>query len=140
MEKPLLNDPEIFPTDKVLEAVLGESFSVYNEMMQIIKADPYSLEPEWRFYNDGKAWLCKVVYKKNTIVWLSVWDQYFRTVLYFTEKTRGGLDSLGIDKEIMHDFNTRKPNGKFMALVIEMKNKENIKDLLKAVEYKKKLK
>lgn len=140
MERPLLNDPEIFPTDKVLEIVLGESYPVYTEMMQTIKAAPYSLEPEWRYYNDGKAWLCKVVFKKKTVFWLSVWNQYFRVVFYYTEKNKGGLDSLGISKDIMDDFRTQKPNGKFMPMVIEMKKNDLIPDLLKVVEYKKSLK
>ena len=51
---------------------------------------------EWRYYNDGKAWLCKVVNKKKTVFWLSIWEHYFKTSFYFTEKHLESIDALNI--------------------------------------------
>lgn len=65
----LLQNPEIHPSDKVLEESLGKPvYSIYKEFRQIITNDEYSLSMEWRYYNDGKAWLNKITYKKKTIL------------------------------------------------------------------------
>ena len=97
----LLRDKEIEPTDEVLENALGKKlFTIYQELIQIF-TDEFSLELQWRFYKDGKSWLCKVVYKKKTVLWLSVWENYIKTGFYFTEKTRNGVLELGMNEEDM---------------------------------------
>ena len=61
----LLRDKEREPTDEVLENALGkELFTIYQDLIQTF-TDEYGLELQWRFYKDGKSWLCKVVYKKK---------------------------------------------------------------------------
>jgi hypothetical protein len=140
MERPLLQDPNIAPVKEVLQNILKESYPVFEEMMEIITDTKYGLVPEWNYYRDGKAWLCKVVYKKKTVFWLSVWDKYFRTSFYFTEKHLSGIAELEIEKSIMEDFRSRKPTGKLFPLVITLSRKEQIKDLLKIIEFKKSLK
>ncbi len=76
MNKPLLNDPEILPDDIVLASVLGNSFTFYKQMMDNIAKKQYAFNTEWRYYNDGKSWLCKITSGKKTIIWLSVWDGF----------------------------------------------------------------
>jgi hypothetical protein len=140
METQLLRDKEIFPTRELFKNGLAESFSVYEEMMETITNDKYKLEPVWRYYNDGKAWLCKVCYKKKTVFWLSVWDKFFKTTFYFTEKTGSGIAVLDIDQSIKEDFSQRKPFGKLIPLTILINQKDQIKGLLKIIEYKKSIK
>lgn len=140
MEKPLLNDPLLFPSDSVLQNVLGNSFSAYKYLVEIISGNGYQLVPEWRYYKDGKAWLCKACYKKKTIFWLSVWDQFCKVGFYFTEKNSNGIAELTIGEKIKEDFFTGSPIGKLIPLVIELREKEQIIDVIKLVEYKKKLK
>ena len=136
----LLRDKEIEPTDEVLENALGkELFTIYQELIQIF-ADEFSLELQWRFYKDGKSWLCKVVYKKKTILWLSVWENYIKTGFYFTEKTRNGVLELGIDETIKETFSAAKPVGKLMPLIIDIDQLKQIEDLKKVIKYKKGLK
>lgn len=140
METIALRDPLVPPTDKILEDILGESYPVFSEMIVIITAPSVGLVHEWRYYNDGKAWLCKVVFKKKTVFWLSAWDQYFRISFYFTEKNAAGIEDLSISKELKDSIRNDKPAGKLLPLVFEMRHKDQIPDLLKVIEYKKSLK
>jgi hypothetical protein len=136
----LLREEEIEPTDKVLESVLGkELFIIYQELIEIF-TNEFSLEPQWRFYKDGKSWLCKVVYKKKTILWLSIWENYIKTGFYFTEKTGIGVLDLDIDNKIKEVFEVAKPIGKLIPLIIDIDQQEQIKDLKEVVRYKKGLK
>ena len=82
----LLRDEEIIPTETVLEEALGKDvFAVYTKLNEIIRTE-FQIEPEWRYYKDGKSWLYKAVYKKKTIFWLSIWEKFIKISLLFTEK------------------------------------------------------
>ena len=140
METHLLRDQQIFPTKEVLENELGDSFLAFEELTKILTDVKYGLTIEWRYYKDGKAWLCKVCHKKNTIFWLSVWDKYFKTTFYFTEKYRTGIAELNIDEGLKESFSRSKPIGKLIPHTLSINEKEQINDLLKIVEYKKSLK
>jgi hypothetical protein len=140
MEKPLLNDPEINPTDEIISGVLGESYDAFALLMKTITGDRYAIVPEWKYYNDGKSWLCKATFKKKTVFWLSVWDGFFKTGFYFTEKNSSGIADLNIRKSIKDDFYSRKAIGKLLPLGINITGKDQVNDVLKIVEYKKSLK
>ena len=136
----LLREPEIEPTDQVLESVLGsEIFKVYKEIIHLL-TDDFNLDPQWRFYKDGKAWLCKVVNKKKTILWLSVWENYIKTGFYFTDKTGIGVLDLEIDSKIKEEFEVAKPIGKLIPLILDIHQHEQLRDLSELVRYKKGLK
>jgi hypothetical protein len=140
METMLLKDPQVFPTMEVLEATLGSNYSVYEELIKEITDSKIGLVPQWRYYNDGKAWLCKVSYKKKTIFWLSVWDKFFKTGFYFTEKSGAGIEKLEIEKNLKKSFRINRTTGKLIPLAIFVKSKKQLKDILTLIEYKKSLK
>jgi hypothetical protein len=140
MTTPSLKDPEQFPDEATLKIVLGSSYEAFEALMEIITKPEYSLVAQWNYYNDGKAWLCKVQYKKKTVFWLSAWDRFFKTTFYFTLKNCSGIIELDIDEKIKEDFGSNKSIGKLMPLTMEIQNKEQISDLIKIIGYKKSLK
>jgi len=71
-----LRDENIYPDDKVLGRILGESFESYVRLLKLFEHNGMSCE--WRYYQDGKAWLCKVQKKKRTIVWMSAWKGFMQ--------------------------------------------------------------
>jgi hypothetical protein len=140
MERPLLNDENIPVSDEVLQQCLGEGIHAYRKMLEIITGEEYGLIPEWRYYNDGKAWLCKIVYKKKTIFWLSVWDGFFKTGFYFVERHCQGIHDLEIDDSIKQELKKAKPFGTLYPVSLSISRSEQIKDLLALIRYKKGLK
>lgn len=140
METQSLRDKEVYPNKEVLENVLGKSYLAYHELTEAISNEQFNLVTEWNYYKDGQSWLCKVSYKKKTMFWISVWNEYFKTGFYFSEKTRLGIDELDIDPNIKTEFSQSKNIGKLFPLVVDVSRKEQINDVLKIIEYKKKLK
>lgn len=140
MEGILLRDKNIFPDIAILRRLLGGAiFGVYEDFMVYVTAG--GTVPEWRYYNDSKAWLCKGVYKKKTVFWLSVWEGFFRVSFFFTEKTREGITALDIAGDIIKDSFAEMPAmGKLKALVMNINSDEQLGDLCKIFEYKKSLK
>ena len=67
----LLQDPEVKPTEEVIkEAVGNDLFLIYKQLNILL--EEFGLDPQWRHYKDGKAWLCKVVFKKKTVPTISI--------------------------------------------------------------------
>jgi hypothetical protein len=141
MEVLLLRDADLFPSADVLKDALGSNvYEIFDSFMNTITDAEYGLSYEWRYYNDGKSWLCKVSNKKKTIFWLSVWDGYFQIGFFFTEKYWEGIAALEIDETIKEDFCRMKPVGKLIPMIFKISRKEQLDDLLKVITFKKNLK
>ncbi|MEA4935937.1 hypothetical protein SDC9_205402 [bioreactor metagenome] len=136
MEAQLLRDQQIYPDESVLKSALDKSFDAWEKLETILSSEEYKFDFQWHYYNDGKAWLCKVVYKKKTVFWLSVWDKFFKTSFFFTEKNASGVHLLEIDEQIKEYFNNSRPIGKLIPLVVNVESKEQINDLLIILGYK----
>lgn len=134
MEIQMLNDSAVFPSESVLVSALGECNPTYQAL--ISKLPEYLIELEWRYYNDGKAWLGKAVGKKKTIFWLSIWQNFFRVSFHFTEKTRVGIQGLPVSEEIKKQIESAPIKGKLVSLVIDVSNVQDLEDVLALILYK----
>ena len=134
MENQLLKDPEIFPSKEVLKNVLGNVYSVLEELETQLAQDEFALTFNWRYYKDGKSWLCKVSHKKKTVFWLSVWDGFFKTSFFFLERHLEGIAALKTDE---NSFTVEKASGKLIPLIFNINDKKQFPELLKIVQFKK---
>lgn len=121
-DKMLLRDPKLFPSDQVLKGALGAAlYSIMESFIETITGEEDSAV-EWRYYNDGKSWLGKVVYRKKTVLWLSV------------------IAALDISGTIKENFCKARPVGRLIPMIIDVNDKEQLNDVLTIVRFKKKLK
>ncbi len=131
-----LGDSSIYPTDGVLEKILGKVYPVYEHLIATVTAPEIGLTHEWRYYKDCKSWLCKVSFRKKTVFWLSVRERYFLTGFFFTEKTKPGVLELLIDDNLKSIFKNTVVSGKMIPLSILVTGKKQIRDILVLVKYK----
>lgn len=131
----ILKDPQQIPGDELFREILSEQlYGAYVEMLKIFS--DLGFTSEWRYYNDGKAWLCKIVYKKNTVVWISLWEGYFMSSFYFTEKKRDAAEGLDIDPKVKAAFLAEKPIGKLIPLTLDIRNTAALDDFKKVIDLK----
>ena len=129
MDKPVLKDEAVYPDDKVLTQHLGRAKSAYDGLMEMIAKKHPDYTVEWRYYQDGKAWLCKIVKKKKTICWLSVWDGFFKTGCYFSVKHDIALKRHCKTKSLKKIYMANKMVGKSRAMEIDVKFKKQLPDI-----------
>lgn len=140
METLLLREPGIRPTPEVLLNALGDSFTAYETLMETLAGPEFGLVPHWSYYKDGKAWLCKIVYGKKTVAWLSIWDGFFKTAFYFNEKTAPGVFELNLSASLKEAFRQKKTTGRLVPLEFKIRDKLQLPELLIVARYKKSLK
>jgi len=130
----LLREKEIYPNSGVLKNLLGDVFLSFEELeRRLVSKDMVYI---WNYYNDGKAWLCKVQFKKKTVFWLSIWEGFFKIGFYFNEKNYSGIYDLDIDKSIISSFENTKLVGKFRPLNFEIRDNSQFEDIEKVIDYK----
>ena len=94
------------------------------------------MDYSWRYYKDGKAWLCKVQKKKRTIVWMSAWKGYMQATIYFPEKYIDEICNLDIDKEIIVKIKNTRKAGKSIPCIFEIRNMKILIDIKKVIQLK----
>jgi len=129
-----LRDEKLFPDENVLQKVLGESYVVYCQMLKLF--DQNEMTYEWRYYKDGKAWLCKVQKKKRTIIWMSAWKGYLKATIYVPEKHTEGIYELPISEKIKKAIKHSKNVGKSKPCMFEIKQQDVLNELEIIMKYK----
>ena len=131
----LLKNSELYPDERYLEEILQtELFNTYLAFTRTL-AD-IGLAWEWRYYNDGKAWLFKVTFKKKTVAWVSLWADFIKAGFYITEKNREGILSLDISQSFKDSFSSAKPIGKLLPLTLELATQDSLKTFEIIAKYK----
>ena len=129
-----LTDKAVYPDDAVLKKVLGRSYSAYCALLELF--DRNGMQYEWRYYLDGKAWLCKVQMKKRTIVWMSAWKSFMQATVYIPEKYLERLYEIPVSEETREKIRTTRNVGKSKPCTFEIRNQKVLKDLDKVMQFR----
>lgn len=144
----LLKDPLINPTTKIIAAGLGKANNIYLKFLDNLKKYDISLM-DWRYYNDGKAWLSKGEYKWTTergtkkikpIFWLSIWNGFFKVSFFFSEKIRNELLALPISsvtKELITSADSMGKTMKFLPIIFDISEEKQLADIYILVQFRK---
>ena len=126
-EKPILSDPEQYPTEEVIYACIGKrKQALWSSFFEMIHEQHPDFSEEWRYYKDGKNWLMKVTRKSKTIFWLSVWKNAFKITFYLSDKAEESIDQSDISEELKEQFKTGKHYGKIRGLTIDFSKRKDI--------------
>ena len=126
MEQPILTNINEFPTEEIIFSHIGKSKVLWQSVFECIHTTHRDLTEEWRYYNDGKSWLLKVVKKSKTICWVSILKNSFRMTFYFTDKAEQLILDSSISDELKEQFKNGKRYNKIRGLTITFKHKKDV--------------
>ena len=129
-----LGDETIYPDEGVLKGVLGNSYPAYCELIKLF--DDNNMTHEWRYYHDGKAWLCKVQKKNKTIVWMSAWKGFIQATVYIPEKFAEEIYSLNLSEARKLKIRQTRKVGKSTPCIFEVRNNEVLEDFIQVMQFK----
>lgn len=148
-EQQLLRDANIEPTREVIAEGLGAANNAYIKFIETLKS--HDIQVDWRYYNDGKAWLGKALYKwttsrgtqkEMTAFWLSIWEGFFKVTLYIPEDARADALALPVGGEIKRVIEDAKQMGrlKFFPVVFDLRSDRLFDEIYLLVDFRKMLK
>jgi hypothetical protein len=132
----VFTDPKVSLTSQVLKSSLGKLYAIYEKLITTMESERFEATPEWRFYKDGGAWLCRITRKKKTVFWLSAWKSHFTAAFYFTEKTGKGIPDLRIKRAHTLAYTEAPPIGKLKPLIMEISTEAQLEDVFTVADYK----
>lgn len=146
----MLRESDIKPTKDVIAEALGEAIIAYEVFLK--ELDRIDVQLEWRYYNDGKAWLAKGVTRwtgarggqnQTTVFWLSIWTGLFKVTFYIPERFRSDALELPVGDEAREMIRNARQMGtrlKYFPLVFELSSRERFDDVLQLADFRNKLK
>ncbi len=148
-EQQLLRDSGTEPTSEIIAEGLGAANSAYIKFIEGLKN--YNIQVCWRYYNDGKAWLGKALYKwttirgtekEMTVFWLSIWNGFFRVSIYIPEKVRADALSLPLDDEVKKMIKNSKQMGKlkFFPLIFDLRSDRQTDEIYILINFRRTIK
>ena len=129
-----LRDGTVYPDDAVLASILGDSFPYYKMLLE--RFERSGLTWEWRYYRDGRTWLCKVQKKKTTIVWMSAWKGYMQASVYLPADEIGEILSLPVRETVREKIRTTKNVGKSIPCIFEIREESILDDMETVMRWK----
>ena len=139
MERIILSDKNQFPSVEIIYSHIGKSKKSWDDFFKFIRSNYPEFSEQWRYYNDGKSWLMKVVKKSKTIFWLSVIENGFRITFYFADKAAPIINESSLPDEIKEGFDKEKRFGKIRPISLVMRQKQNIEIAKELISIKLKL-
>lgn len=137
MEKPVLTDKNVFPSDEVIFSHIGKNKKYWTALFEDIKTGCSDIACEWRYYNDGKSWLMKAVRGSKTVFWLSIVPGTFRTTFYFSAKFKALIAKSGISEDLKKQFTDKVKTHKFPGITVIVGKNNDIENVKKLIELKK---
>jgi len=129
-----LKDESVYPDESVLQKILGLSYKSYVLLLDLFNKN--GLAYEWRYYRDGKVWLCKVQKNKRTIVWMSAWKGFMQATIYFPEKYIDKVYDLPVSEEVKRKIQSTKQVGKSKPCIFEIRDDFILDDFSKVMKLK----
>lgn len=129
-----LKDDKIYPDENVLQSVLKKAYESYKTLLGLFAENEMTYE--WRYYRDGKAWLCKVQKKKRTIIWISAWNGFMKATIYFPEKYAEKIYDLDIGEELKEKIRQTKKAGKSTPCTFEIRDNKILSVFEKVMKLK----
>lgn len=140
MHEPYFNDPDVAPTEDSILDALGRAKGAWQKLFARIRAEHPDFSETWKFYKDGKSWLCQVTWKKKTVCWVFVMKGRFNVGFYFAKRLMDQVLASDLSKERKEDIQKKPVKGQLGSVGVEFGPQKGIKDVMILIDLKKTLK
>jgi hypothetical protein len=126
MEPLVLTDKSVFPDDALVFSIIGKNSLHWQHLLASIRELYPSAEEVWRYYNDGKNWLFRVLLKKKTLFWIGVVSDTFRVTFYFGDRAESAIEGSDLPGTMKSDFKNGRRYGQLRAITIRVTSSADI--------------
>jgi len=135
----VLTDPLVDPSWEFLSRLLGEKLTWWMQIRAYAMDNYPDVTDVWRYYNDGKQWLYRILKKKNTICWMTVVDDTFKVTFYFGQKAIPVIMASALPEKVKEEFLSNPPFGKIKYISVRMASLADVELVLQLVDLKVKI-
>lgn len=134
-EKYVLTDPMTPPTEEFISEILGDKYVWLQQIMDHVSQKNSQTEGQWKFYNDVKQWLFRMMKKKDTIFWMALFPGNARITFYFPGRAEHLITSSNLPDKIIEMYLSTM-NKKFHPISLTLDQIDNISIICELVDLK----
>lgn len=131
----ILNDPMTPPTEELISEILGEKYAWLKQIIDHVSQKNSQTEGQWKFYNDVKQWLFRMMKKKDTIFWMALLPGNARITFYFPGSAEHLITSSNLPDKII-DMYLSTMNKKFHPISLTLDQIDNISIICELADLK----
>ncbi len=136
----IFTDPSVEPSIELMSEALGEKLTWWMQIRAYAMDNYPHVTDVWRYYNDGKQWLYRMLQKKNTICWMTVVDDTFKVTFYFGQKAIPVIMAEQLPDKVKQEFLTNPSFGKIKYISVRMADKSDVELVHQLVDLKVRIK
>lgn len=123
------------PTDCVLKAALGETYSLWQVFTEYVRVQYPVATDNWAYSKSG-GWNFSLKDKKRAIVYLLPRDQYFKVALVFGQKATDEVMKSGVAVTIKTELESAKVYAEGRGIRMEIRDETLVNDIKTLIHIK----
>ena len=136
MDISIFTDKNIIPGNDDLIISLGDTYDLWQTIMQYVHLKyPKSLD-EWNYSGDKYGWSFRMKDKKRAIIYFLPRDKYFKLAFVFGQKATDLIMQSKIANALKVELDSAKVYAEGRGIRIDIKNKKIINDIKKLIDIK----
>jgi len=139
-ENLMFSDKQIIPADDLIFSIIGEKKKLWQTIMTHMQDNYKESAGVWNYYNDGKRWFFKMVWKKKTVFWIGILEDTFRVTFWFPDRAEPVIENSELPQVIKDEFKNAKKYGSTRGLSIKMEETGDVENVIKLIGIKSKMK
>ncbi len=124
------------PDDITLKAVLGPSYTLWEELKNIITTEYGNVTEEWKFYGAKSGWTLKLLLKKRNLFFMGPYEKYFIIAFVFGDKAVAEVEKSDLPAVLIKELVSAKKYAEGRGLRLEIRKKSDVKNVLKLTGFK----
>lgn len=131
----ILNDPLTPPSEEFINQILGEKYEWLQQIFDHIKQKNNQTGGSWKYYNDAKQWLFRMMKKKDTLFWMALLADTARITFYFPAGARDTITDSELPDKIKEMY-LETFDKKFHPISLTLDQIENVVIICKLADLK----
>lgn len=134
--KSIFSDKNRCPTHHKLSEALGETCSIWQQLVDFTKNNYPDATEEWRFSGEKFGWSYRIKDAKRVIIYLLPRDLFFKVAFVFGQKAVDQILESSVSEVIKEELLGTKAYAEGRGIRIEIKDTSNLEDIKKLIQFK----
>jgi len=126
MPTSIFTDKTVVPDSLKLLQILGDTFSLWENILNGLSSDHSPISHEWKFYGKNYGWQFKTYLKKRNLFFMIPHDRYFTMVFVFGDRAVAEIEKSDLPNEIKTSICNAKKYAEGRGFAIDVNEQEKI--------------
>lgn len=136
MKNTFLYDREHIPTREHLEMLMGEAFTLREELYAYLSESVGTVEVEWKFYSKKSGWTSKTLLGNRNLFFLSPMEGTFMVTFIFGDRAAEAVLKGAFPDHVKQSVESARKYAEGRGISLEIQNRDDLKIVRNLIDIK----